>query len=295
MKLTLSFLLSLLIFSATFSQDLVRYTNNNGESHLSGNFKIEDLEKDPEFKKWFVKNYTAYKTSEIKEDWANRFKDVTVQIFMGTWCSDSKKWVPKFVKLWDELGLKRTQLNFVALYDSIEGKYKQSPNGQEKDWEVHRLPTIIFNKDDQELGRIIESPINSLRTDVAQIALGVPSEPNYRTANRMIQLLKTTPIESLMSDSNSIEQLRKIVKNSSELNTLARVYLESNRIDKALVVFYFNTQLFENESKIYANYAKALTASGQIKKAIKNYKKALILDGGNIEIKKQLKKLRGIN
>ena len=50
---------------------------------------------------------------------------------MGTWCGDSKEWVPSFLKIWDQLGLDRKELTFTALYD-IDERYKQGPNGEEK-------------------------------------------------------------------------------------------------------------------------------------------------------------------
>ena len=46
---------------------------------------------------------------------------------MGTWCGDSKEWVPSFLKIWDQLGLDRKELTFTALYD-IDERYKQGPN-----------------------------------------------------------------------------------------------------------------------------------------------------------------------
>ena len=44
--------------------------------------------------------------------------------------------------------------------------------------------------DGKETARIIESPNTDLETDLAQIALGFPSNPNYRGATRMIELIE---------------------------------------------------------------------------------------------------------
>ena len=62
---------------------------------------------------------------------------------MGTWCGDSKEWVPSFLKIWDQLGLDRKKLIFTALYD-IDERYKQGPNGEEKGKQIHRVPNFIF-------------------------------------------------------------------------------------------------------------------------------------------------------
>ena len=108
---------------------------------------------------------------------------------MGTWCGDSKKWVPRFLKLWDAYELDRSKLRFTALYDTDE-KYKQDPNGEELGKKIHRVPTFIFKRDGAEFARIVESPRNDLKTDLQQIALGVSSEPNYRGATYLIDVLE---------------------------------------------------------------------------------------------------------
>ena len=59
-----------------------------------------------------------------KQKWAKNLKNIQVDIYLGTWCGDSKYWVPKFIKLWDELGLNKNQLKLIALYGGKE-RYKQ--------------------------------------------------------------------------------------------------------------------------------------------------------------------------
>ena len=95
--------------------------------------------------------------------------------------------MPQFVKLWDELGLKRSQLRLIGLYNDDE-RYKTSPNGEEKGKQIHRVPVFIFKSNNVEYARIVESPKNDLVTDVAQIALGFPSAPNYEGANYLFKV-----------------------------------------------------------------------------------------------------------
>jgi len=64
---------------------------------------------------------------------------------MGTWCGDSKKWIPSFLKAWGKLSLDRKKLKYTVLYDTDE-RYKQGPNGEEKGMHIHRVPTFIFKK-----------------------------------------------------------------------------------------------------------------------------------------------------
>ena len=94
------YLLSGLIFlNISFTQDVQQYENSRYESHLCGAFQIDDLEKDTIFQKWYNKNYLDFEVLNKKPAWVKDLKNVEVDIYLGTWCGDSKKWVPKFVKL----------------------------------------------------------------------------------------------------------------------------------------------------------------------------------------------------
>ena len=225
MKKIICLLLGSFLLNVSFAQtqNVQRYENSRGESHLCGAFQIKDLEKDTIYQKWYNKNYLNFNLSNKKRNWVKNLKNVEVDIYLGTWCGDSKKWVSKFVKLWDELGLNRTQLKFIALYDFVEGKYKQGPNGQEKNKDIHRVPTFILKRNDKEIARIVESPNNDLETDLAQTALGYPSNPNYLGATRMIELFNSNSSDSIKNNNNYLNEVYRLVKSPSELNTLGYV------------------------------------------------------------------------
>ena len=169
-------------FTYSYSQDINFYKNAKGDSHICGEFSLDYLERDSTYSRWFLKNYSEFKLPNKRIKLKSKLKNTSVDIYLGTWCGDSKKWVPQFVKLWDELGLKRSQLRFIGLYNDDE-RYKTSPGGEEKGQQIHRVPAFIFKSENIEYARIVESPKNDLITDVAQIALGYPSLPNYEGAN----------------------------------------------------------------------------------------------------------------
>jgi tetratricopeptide (TPR) repeat protein len=292
MKKTICLLFGVFYLNSSFSQGVQRYENSRGESHLCGSFQIEELEKDTIFKQWFNKNYLDFKVSNKKRTWIKDLKNVEVDVYLGTWCGDSKKWVPKFIKLWDEIGLNRNQLKFIALYGFVDGKYKQGPNREEKNKDIHRVPTFIVKRNGKEIARIVESPNNDLETDLAQIALGYPSNPNYRGATHMISLFMSNSIDSIRTNIKYLDEVYRLVKSPRELNTLGYVYLESDRIDEALTIFYYNTRFFKYDPNVYDSYAEALVKSGQNEEAIKNYEKVLLLDRSNNHAREQIEKLK---
>ncbi len=56
---------------------------------------------------------------------------------------------------------------------------KKSGRNIEVGKNVHHVPTFIFLKNGTEIGRIVESPIESLEEDMFNILIGSPSTPNY--------------------------------------------------------------------------------------------------------------------
>lgn len=215
-----------------------------------------------------------------------------VDVYLGTWCGDSKNWVPKFVKAWDEIGLKRSQLNFIGLYDTDE-KYKQGPNDEEKGKQIHRVPTFIFKNKDKEVARIVEFPRNDLITDLTQIAYGIPSKPSYLGANYIMNYLEEKSLKEFYKNLNSqFQHIYDLIGKSKELNTLGYVYLRSNRIEEALIVFQLNTYYFPNNPNVFLSFAEALELKGDIKNAILNYQTVTKLDPKNSNAKEKLKLLK---
>ena len=289
MKKTL-FIAFLFLTSLSFGQDGQRYEDEKGTSHLCGEFPVETLKSDEVFQEWFVKNYADFPKTE-KQKWAKKLKDVQVDIYLGTWCGDSKRWVPRFVKIWDDLGLKKEQLKFIAFYGSGD-TYKQSPNGEEKGKGIHRVPTFIFKRKNIEIARIVETPNNSLETDLKQIALDCPSKPNYRVANFLMNDFKGKTTEEIkLNLSEYYNEAYSNSKSSKELNTVGYVLLAADKVQEALIVFQINTYLFEHEPNVYDSYAEALVEAGEIEKAKENYQKILLLDRSNKGAREKLNEL----
>lgn len=280
MKYTL-LLLALFTVQLSFGQQPQTYLNERQEQHLCGSFPLDYLKTDSLYQKWYGENYEAFNFPAGDYAWKDKLADTRVDIYLGTWCGDSKRWVPRFVRLWDELGLDRSQLNFIGLYDTDE-KYKQGPQGEEQGKRIHRVPTFIFKNGEQEYARIVEYPVNDLITDVAQIALGVPSEPNYRAATYLMELFDKHTKEEVYADAGThVNTAYRLASKSKELNTLGYVYLRSGRMDEALTVFHFNTYLFPYTPNVFDSFAEVLALMGEKELAIANYEKVLKLDADN--------------
>jgi len=88
--------------------------------------------------------------------------DDHIEVIMGTWCSDSLREVPKFLRIVDDL---KTQfgvalpVTFVAV-----DRAKQKPVAVEK------VATFIYYRGDRELGRIVERPQGLFEDDLLALA-----------------------------------------------------------------------------------------------------------------------------
>ncbi|MEM9928512.1 MAG: hypothetical protein AAF840_01710 [Bacteroidota bacterium] len=284
-------LLTCLLLSLTsFAQQT--YQNEDTETHYCGPVTEAEL-RAGEFAEWFSYEGTDFNLPNTSPEWANHLKDAKVEIFLGTWCGDSKTWVPRFIDYWRACGLPAEQLSFVALYDGEE-KYKQGPKGEAAGRQIHRVPTFIFSREGEEFARIVEHPVTDLETDLAQIALGHPVRPAYAAANYMWDLLERESIDSIYQHGNQhLRKMYKLASRSSELNTLGYVLLRAGEKDKALTSFHFNTFLYRYDPNVHDSYGEALALVGRTEAAIKSYEKVLQFKPEDENALAQLEVLRG--
>lgn len=142
---------------------------------LLGEFKKEDLLKKP-FLSWFEPRYKSFKPHEesmqtIKEN----IGDYEIRLLMGTWCGDSKRQVPEFIKILDNANYDYSKIEMVAVDYN-----KNTPSKIEEKLDVHHVPTIIFYKNGKEVNRFVEYPQEeSIEEDIAKIVGGKSYKNSY--------------------------------------------------------------------------------------------------------------------
>ncbi|MCK0155922.1 thioredoxin family protein [Cellulophaga sp. F20128] len=133
----------------------------------------------PTFAPWFTPKYNAYEIdTTILNTLKTHLKDYKIVAFIGTWCGDSKREIPRFYKILETVNYPMSHFSLVAV-DNSKDNYKKSPNGEEKGLHIIRVPTFIIYKDNKEINRIIESPVVSLEKDLAVIIQGGEYVPNF--------------------------------------------------------------------------------------------------------------------
>ena len=116
---------------------------------LLGHVTREELRAYEPWKPLFVEPYApdAAAIAAIKAN-AN---GVTVLLIVATWCPDSKREVPRFFAIMDATGLGDATLTMVGV-----DRTKKDAEGLTEKWGVTRVPTFVFLRNGQELGRVVE-------------------------------------------------------------------------------------------------------------------------------------------
>lgn len=110
---------------------------------------------------YFQQSYRMYNLSDEEIMAIKRWPtDLHVAVYFGTWCHDSQREVPRFLKILNE--------NMSISSRLIGLDYNKSePNGTAKNRGIKYTPTFIIYRNNKEIGRIIERPKVSITADIS--------------------------------------------------------------------------------------------------------------------------------
>ena len=100
---------------------------------------------------WKTKVKENYKPNSLYIDSLSKTQPADVKLFLGTWCSDSKKWVPRFFAIQPKLPVQ--SLEIISIDTT-----KKDAAGLTKQLRVDSIPTFIFYREGKEIGRFVEKP-----------------------------------------------------------------------------------------------------------------------------------------
>ena len=114
---------------------------------------------------WYSKEYDSYNVdSVLLNELKSHIDEVSISIFMATWCPDCHREIPRFYKILNQANIDESRVVNAAM--DID---KRTPDNYEEGMNVTEVPTFIFFKHGEELGRIIEKPKVSLEHDMLEI------------------------------------------------------------------------------------------------------------------------------
>lgn len=91
-----------------------------------------------------------------------------VTVFLGTWCGDSRREVPR---LWSAIDAAGGMVPFKVTYIGVD-REKKDPAGQAAKSDIRYVPTFIVVRDGREVGRIVESSPHGVEADLLALLTG---------------------------------------------------------------------------------------------------------------------------
>lgn len=257
---------------------------------LYGAITQADLAKPP-YNKWFDSTYKSYQpaAATVAAIRAGGIKDIEVEIFLGTWCGDSRREVPRFMKLLTDISIPGKKIKMIAL-GAGDSLYKQSPQHEETGKGIFRVPVFIVYKNGKELGRINEFPVISLEKDLHSILSGAGYVPNYKS----FSLIDAWLNDDVLTDKNSnirglALQLKPLLNSERELNSLGYLLLEHGKKQEAFRIFQVNAQLYPESANVLSSLGEGYFRTGDARSAVQFLEKALEINKDPLLVKEILK------
>jgi len=266
--------------------------NASGQLILAGHASPSAMQQ-PNYKAWFDNSYNSYNIDMPSvQQLKPLLKDKSVEIFLGSWCGDSKREVPRMLKILENAGVDTANVSLIFV-DNSTAAYKQSPQHEEKDKNIHHVPTIILYDGKKEMGRIIESPLVSLEKDMLDILEHETYQPNYKAISYWRKNIKGH--DKNMTDENLqnlVATLKPLCKHSGEFNAYGYMQLAAKNTIEALNVFKLNTMIYPDNAALFDSLGEAWATAGNKTAAISAYEKALSLKPADENVKKKIEALK---
>jgi thiol-disulfide isomerase/thioredoxin len=138
------------------------------EGVLVGPVTREKVEAAPE---WVQAEVEAKPDPNVAAALASVPAGAEVEVFLGTWCGDSRREVPRFWKAVDAAG---GTVPFQVRYVGVDHA-KKEPAAEIAREGVRYLPTFIVRRDGREVGRIVETSPNGIESDLLALLTGKAS------------------------------------------------------------------------------------------------------------------------
>ena len=170
------FALAYLFYNSSNIPEGMFEDSKTGKPMLLGKVSIDELKQEP-FTGWYYDEFDNYVLDTELLDAISNPNQYNYEIFLGTWCGDSRREVPRLEKIFIELGVDFNQVSIITV-----DRDKVSPNDEQNGKDIRYVPTLIIKSNDIEIGRIVESPSSetaTLESDLFEITLGIPPKPNY--------------------------------------------------------------------------------------------------------------------
>jgi len=259
---------------------------------LLGKVTRADLNTAP-YSEWFDGQYTRYQPDAASiERLRPLLAGASIEAYFGTWCGDSRRQVPRLVRLLDLAGSDEQRLSLTALSDRPM-EFKQAPGHPEAKRYIHRTPTLVILREGREIGRVVETPAVSLEADLLAILEGRAPAPKYGAEAWVHHVFTDLPPEEAMKTvaSGGPEVLKRSDPDSL-WHYAEHDLLKNGRAREAKAVLDLHLELNPRSVVGHILMSDALVALGRRDEARRAIDRALAIEPGNDRALRAAAKLR---
>jgi hypothetical protein len=232
---------------------------------------------------WFKRGYEGYAPRPEAVGTLRRAgSDVTLEVFFGVWCGDSRRQVPKLIRTLDSAAVSPARVRLIGLSDT-RGEYKRSPGGAERTRLIHRTPTVVVLKDGVEIGRIVETPEESVEVDLARIVSGHGAPSRYGAEAWIHELFTTLEPGRARAALASPRFLTEVARRSdpdSLWHYAEHDLMKNGRVEDAVALLEAILRRESRSVRALVNLAEALETLGRLDPARAAATRALELSAG---------------
>jgi len=117
---------------------------------------------------WTLAEVEARPEADASRELAEVQPGAEVVVFLGTWCGDSRRELPR---LWKAMDSGSGAVNFQIRYIGVD-RAKKEPADLVKEYNVLYLPTFIVRRGGREVGRIVETSPHGIERDLLALLTG---------------------------------------------------------------------------------------------------------------------------
>lgn len=116
---------------------------------------------------WRTAREEAAPDPEVSRQLAEVDPGAQVTVYLGTWCGDSRREVPRMWAAFDIAG----ELPFEVRHVAVD-RAKEAPGDLLHGVDLEYVPTIVVTRDGEEVGRIVESAPGGVESDLLALLRG---------------------------------------------------------------------------------------------------------------------------
>jgi hypothetical protein len=164
----LKHLIALVIITVSLQSNAQDYKitvgEKNGEPLILGYCTAAEMN-DSIFHNTWSTEYNSYQPDfQTLDKLEGKLDQIIITIVFRSTCSDSREQLPRLFKILNELNYDLNSITLIGV-----NREKKGLSNEAEGLDIQFVPTIIFYKDGSEIGRIVETPTESLEQDLLNI------------------------------------------------------------------------------------------------------------------------------